>query len=178
MAHVRSTVVRTLIIAWGLGGVVALLGQAITRLAPIALEPVLAGMTTLEWSVLVLWCVFNAHAEGYRGFHRSFSPRVVARAFYLADHGRPWQVMLGPAYCMSLFHSTRRGMTVAWTLVIGITLLVILVRQLDQPWRGIIDAGVVIGLGLGLLSVGWHFVRALRVGGPTPSDLPPAMTDG
>jgi hypothetical protein len=42
-----------------------------------------------------------------------------------------------------------------------------------QPWRGIVDAGVVVGLGIGTASIVWHAVRAMA-GTPPPvgADLP------
>ena len=66
----------------------------------------------------------------------------------------------------------RRGLIVAWALVIGIVALVLLVRLAPQPWRGIIDAGVVLGLGIGSLSILFHTFRAWRDGAEPPPDLP------
>ena len=43
-------------------------------------------------------------------------------------------------------------------------LLVIVVHQLPQPWRGIVDAGVVLGLAWGLVSFLVLSARALRAG--------------
>ena len=54
----------------------------------------------------------------------------------------------------------------------GIVTLVLLVRLAPQPWRGIIDAGVVLGLGIGSASILYFVVRALRDGPPAPPDLP------
>ena len=47
--------------------------------------------------------------------------------------------------------------------------LVALVRRLDQPWRGIIDAGVVVGLAWGLAAL-WIFTA--RAFGPRGLDHP------
>jgi hypothetical protein len=44
--------------------------------------------------------------------------------------------------------------------VVGILTLVLLIRQVEQPWRGIIDLGVVLGLGAGTASICWHAARA------------------
>jgi hypothetical protein len=98
---------------------------------------------------------------------------VIARAEYLRAHPRPLWVALAPFFCMSLFHASRRGLLVARLLVVMIVLLVIAIRWLDQPWRGIIDAGVVVGLGLGLLSLVYWLVRSLRGhASETSPDLP------
>jgi hypothetical protein len=158
---------------WGVLGVVALVVQALVRLSPRVVEAIEGGLTAAQWVVLALWVAINAHAEGYRGFHRRFAPRVVARADWLARHPRPWFVALAPFFCMSLFHASRRGMLVARVLVVAIVLLVVLVRHLAQPWRGIVDAGVVVGLGLGVLSLAYHLGRRLLGHVPTVCpDLP------
>jgi hypothetical protein len=162
-----------LALLWGVLGVVALVTQPLFRLTPMALEAMRSGMSGGQWALLVAWVVINAHAEGYRGFHLRFSPRVVARAQYLAHDPRPLWVLLAPLFCMSLFHASRRGLFVARVLVVGIVLLVLAIRQLDQPWRGIVDAGVVVGLGLGVVSLVYHFVRLLLGHAPpVPPDLP------
>ena len=166
---------RTFIAAWGVLGVLALLGQALHRLTPLALDAIEAGLTPVQWGITVVWVVAMAHAEGYRGFHRRFSPRVVARAQHLAAHPQPLRVVLAPPYCMSLFGASSRGMLVARLLLGGILVLVMLVRMLPQPWRGIVDAGVVVGLAIGTLSILYYAGRAIAGHPPAvPADLPEA----
>jgi hypothetical protein len=160
-----------LVVAWGLGGVAALLMQALVRLYPRAVEAIAGGLDPLQWTLLAGWLVFMGYAEGWRGFHRRFAPRVVRRAFELRQQPDALGVLFAPAYCLSLFRSTRRGKIVSWALLLGIAGLVVLVRQMPQPWRGIVDAGVVVGLGLGLASMGYHAVRAAR-GTLPPADEP------
>ena len=46
-------------------------------------------------------------------------------------------------------------------VTLGIALLVTLIRQLDQPWRGIVDLGVVGGLAIGLVSIVYFAFQAL-----------------
>ncbi|MEM6296272.1 MAG: hypothetical protein AAGA54_33685, partial [Myxococcota bacterium] len=67
-----------------------------------------------------------------------------------------------------------RGMWTSRIMLSGIFCLIVIVKQLDQPWRGIIDAGVVVGLSMGLLSIIYYAVRAVG-GTPSPADpdLPP-----
>lgn len=148
--------------AWGVLGVLALLVSACVRMTPHALAALDAPLAAFHWVFLAGWVVFMAYTEGLRGFHRAFSPRVVARARALAEHPTPLRVALAPLYCMSLFDAEPRRMWISRTLVVGIVLLVVLVRQLDQPWRGLLDAGVIVGLGLGTASVVWHAARALN----------------
>ena len=62
---------------------------------------------------------------------------------------------------MGLFRAPRRVLITSWVLLFAIMGVVVLVRQIAQPWRGIIDAGVVVGLGAGLLSMLFLFARAI-----------------
>ncbi len=163
------------VLAWALLGVSLLLGQASVRLGLIALEPWQRGGLTLpQRAFFVVWVLFQAYAEGYRGFQRSFCPRVVSRAFHLAEQPDPplLHVVLAPFHALALFHASRRQLARSWGLIAGIAVLVIAVRQLDQPWRGLIDGGVVIGLLWGLGAVWWQAARALRHGAPEPVGLP------
>ena len=164
----------TVIAAWGVAGTLALLGQALWRLTPLALEPLGTDLPAWQAAIYAGWVVFNAYAEGYRGFQRSFSPRVVARAMHLGRHPRPLHVLLAPAFCMSLFHATRRSRIVSWCILVGVVGLVMLMHHVSQPWRGIIDGGVVVGLVWGALAIAVFFARAL-MGRPVPAkdDLPP-----
>ncbi|HMJ15770.1 MAG TPA: hypothetical protein VK524_30345, partial [Polyangiaceae bacterium] len=161
---------------WGVLGVVALLGQAIWRMLPLALEPIrkhqLGGF---HIGVYVAWVAFSVYAEGYRAFQLRFSPRVVARALHLAKNPRPLHVLLAPAFCMGLLHATRRRLIVAWVSVIAIVSVVIVVRGVPQPWRGIIDGGVVVALVWGVASI-LYFLGRVLAGGTFeyPSDVPAA----
>lgn len=162
---------------WGVLGALALLGSAVWRLTPIAIEPFTSGegLTAFQWVLYVGFVVFNAHAEGYRGFQKGYSPRVVARSLYLAEHPKPLHVLLAPAYCMGLFYASKKRMIVGWVLIAVIVGVVAAVRQLDQPWRAIIDGGVVVGLLWGALAVVWFYVRGL-MGHPPLRD--PELPEG
>jgi hypothetical protein len=148
--------------AWGIAGVVALLGKAISRLLPLALDLIEFALSPVELVLLVGWVAMMAVAEGYRGFHKQFAPRVVARAVHLQANPRPLLVVLAPIYCMGLIHATRRRKITSWGITLGVIGLVIGVRHLTQPWRGIVDAGVVVGLGIGVWSILYFVVRAAR----------------
>ena len=45
--------------------------------------------------------------------------------------------------------------------MLGVVVLVLVLREIPQPWRGLIDLGVVIGLALGAASILMLFVRGL-----------------
>ncbi len=144
---------------WGILGVTLILGSATARVWPHVSDAFNVGLSPFEWSILILWSALMVVAEGYRGFQKLFSPRVAARAWHLANHGRALDLILAPLYCMGYFHATRRRVITSWSLTAGITLIVIIVRYLAQPWRGIIDSGVVLGLIYGLI---WLYIFTAR----------------
>jgi hypothetical protein len=158
---------------WGVTGVLAIIGFAVYRLAPVGLAAFEGSFGIFEWTVFALWMVFMVYSEGYRGFHRAFAPRVVARARALAARPRPVPGFLAPFFCFGFFHATRKRMIVSWSVAAGIVGLVLLVRLLPQPWRGIVDCGVVAGLLLGMGSILYYAAR-WAVGRPYdyPADLP------
>lgn len=140
------------VFVWGVLGVLALFARALVRLTPMAWEPIADGsLSALHIGIYAAWVVFNAYGEGYRAFQKAFCPRVVGRAHHLASDPRPLHALLAPLFCLSLFHANRRGLTVAWVMLLVITLLVFLLRITPQPWRGIIDGGVVVALAWGAI---------------------------
>jgi len=145
---------------WGVGGIIAFVATALYRIVPLGFMAYEYPFETEHWVLLWTWVPFMIWSEGYRGFHRSFSPMVAARARYLAANPRPLHVALAPIFCMGLVHATRRRLIASTVLVVGIAILVILVRGLSQPWRGIIDLGVVVGLSIGLASMAIWTLRA------------------
>ncbi len=150
---------------WATVGVLALLGFAIYRLAPIALDAHDAGMSSVEYLMALAFCVFMAYSEGYRGFQKSFSPRTAARIRYLRDRPSTLHSVLGPVFAMGFFHANRRTKIVAYCLSTGLLMLVLTVRLLHQPWRGIIDAGVVLGLTWGMVSLIGSLYSVFSAGG-------------
>ncbi len=138
---------------WGITGVILLLGYAIIRLTPIMLDAFSYELRWYHWLILVLNTAQMAYLEGYRGFQKGFSPRLAARAKYLQDNPNLIHVLLAPFFCLGYFYTSKKRQTVVISLTVGIILLIILVHQLHQPWRGIIDAGVVVGLSWGLISL-------------------------
>ena len=146
---------------WGLAGVALLLGSAVYRLTPMAIRAFSFEFRWYHTITLALVVFFMAYVEGYRAFQQGFSPRVAARARYLQHQGRLSHAILAPLFCMGFFHTTRRRQITSISVTAGIIVLVLLVRLLDQPWRGIVDAGVVVGLVWGLASLVLFGIQAL-----------------
>jgi hypothetical protein len=70
---------------------------------------------------------------------------------------------------MGLFHATKKRMIVSWCVSLGVSGIVYAVKKLPYPWRNIVDAGVVVGLAWGSISIFLHYIKAL-VTGKVPAD--------
>ncbi len=146
---------------WGLIGAVAILVMAIGRLYPFAVEMFSLDLSVLHWTLVVANVLFMAWSEGYRGFQHSFSPRVAERAVLLRSDPTPIRALLAPFYVMGYFSAPRPVLILVYTISLGVIVLIQIVRALEQPWRGIVDAGVVVGLTWGALATLYHGVSAL-----------------
>lgn len=137
------------VIAWACGGVTLLFFQAIVRLLPRALEALdgLSPSQAFWYAVIVAGLLYT---EGYKAFYLQFMPRLVARALHLAQSPTWGRVLLAPFFVMALFATTRKRLIISWAVTIGVVILIIIVQKLPMPWRGMVDAGVVLSLGWGL----------------------------
>jgi hypothetical protein len=159
---------------WGLTGVFLLLGSAVYRLSLIARAAFSYELGWQHWTTLLLCILFMAYAEGYRAFQQRFSPRVAARAKYLRSHPDLLHALFAPLFCMGFFYATKRRKITSISVTAGIIVLIVLVRLLPQPWRGIIDLSVVVGLGWGIVSLAIFVYRAFA---SDDFDYPPDVPD-
>jgi hypothetical protein len=144
---------------WGLAGLTALLLFAIYRLGNMGIAAFGYELDWRHWTLLIVNSLFMAHGEGYRGFQKSYSPRVVARARHLMINPQPLRVILAPFFVMGFFATTRRRLISAYLLTAMIITLIIIFQQLSQPWRGMLDIGVVVGLTWGVISLAIFTVK-------------------
>lgn len=149
----RTTIIGFIGAIWGLAGVLALLASATFRLWPKAVDAFSYPFTWYHWVALAVMVIGMAYAEGYKGFQKAFSPRTAARARYLRQNPRILHILFAPFFCMGYFYATRRRKITSISLTLGIIALIVLVFFVPQPWRGIIDAGVVVGLVWGMVSL-------------------------
>ncbi|MCP3980733.1 MAG: hypothetical protein GY716_15635 [bacterium] len=150
---------------WGILGVVGILGWAIVRLAPIAAGAFDHTLEWYHWATLLIFLAFMLYSEGYRGFQRSFSPRVAERAGLLRKSPTPLNAILAPLYCIGYFNSSRRIKLTVYILTSAIVVMILIVHRFSQPWRGIVDVGVLAGLSYGIVStlvLGRHVFRGAR----------------
>lgn len=166
---------RSIGFIWGVGGILLLLLFAIVRLGSVALELNSFDLTLMHWVLMLAWFAYMVWAEGYKGFHLAFAPRVVVRASYLAANPRPLHVLLAPLFCMGYIHATRKRRILSIALSLMIVCFVLLARMLPQPWRGIVDVGVVAGLAFGVCSIVYYLLQLRQAGAaslPVPADVP------
>lgn len=145
---------------WGVFGLSIILIRGLFSVLSPALALQETSFTWVHWLGLVISVVFMGYAEGYKGFQLKFSPRVAARALYLKANPTVARVIFAPLFCMGFFHATRKRKIIAYAVTTMVVLLIVGVRQLQQPWRGIIDVGVLFGLGWGLISVWIYCFKA------------------
>jgi len=147
---------------WGVLGMAAMLAEALGRLVPLAWEGVVVQFAPLPFAVAVVWCGVMAWAEGYRGFQQRFVPAALDRAFAIDGRSKV-EVVLAPLKVLGVLGTEPRVKRRAWIMVVGITALVLAVKQLPQPWRGVVDSGVVVGLGWGTAALLAGLVRRLML---------------
>lgn len=168
----RLSTKEAIFAGWGLLCVSLLLMQAIWRLTPIAIDA-LPMLSTIQWLLLSIWVVFNLYVEGYRAFQQRFCPRVIARAIYLAKYWSPLRLLLALPFCMSLIFVSKKRLIARVIFLTILIAVIISVKLLPQPWRGLIDAGVVAALGYGVVALWVYFIVGLRQGfSQWPDDLP------
>ncbi len=143
----------TLGATWGIAGVLLLIGAAMVRLIRVGVNAFDYPLRWHHWAFLVVFLLFMLISEGYRGFQKSFAPRVAARARELQLDPRALQVFLAPLVCMGFIYATPRRMLRSYGLAGMIVIFVLIVRQLQQPWRGLVDLGVAAGLFWGVVAL-------------------------
>ena len=131
---------------WAIVGVAGILGWAIVRLSDIALGALEEPLAWYHWAAIGAFVPFMVWSEGLRGFQRRFSPRVAERAMLIRAAPTAARVIFAPLFAAGFFGGPRRDQVRACLGTVAIIVLVILVHRLEQPWRGILDAGVVAGL--------------------------------
>ena len=143
-------------------GVAGILGWAIVRLSDIALRALEEPLAWYHWVVVGAFIPFMAWSEGLRGFQRRFSPRVAERAMLIRAAPTAARVIFAPLFAAGFFGGSRRERLGTCLGTTAIIVLVVIVHMLEQPWRGILDAGVVTGLTWGMVATLALSARAWR----------------
>lgn len=146
---------------WGVAGAITLLSFALTRMTRPMMEAFSGKFELGIWhyAVAVLWAIFMGYSEGYKGFQKGYSPRVASRALYLRDKCTWLRLLLAPLFCLGFINSTKRRRITVFAILGVITLIVVLFKYIDQPWRGVLDLGVVIGLSWGIIATLVYLIK-------------------
>lgn len=172
--NVMKKMLGTIGAFWGVTGTMLLLGFAVWRLTPIAVDIFQHELSLLHWTILIGNTLFMAYSEGYRGFQKGYSPRVAARCLHISKNPAMLNTLLAPLFVMGYFHTTRKRLIVTYSLTTMIVTFIIFIKYLDQPWRGIVDAGVVVGLVWGIISILYFMVLAF---GPAKFSYSPEIAN-
>ncbi len=158
----RRVIAKRALGLWGVLQVVSIIGNAIKRLLPIAMQPFQEnGLLPYQWAMYVMWSAYMVYMEGYKTFQSKFSPMVAKRAFKLVDHSSPLNVVLAGPFSMGMIDATSKRMKISWGVTIGVFGLVQVVKKLPYPYRSIVDAGVVAGLSYGTATILWFATKAM-----------------
>ncbi len=144
---------KNLIFIYSIGGVIAIFSSAIFRLYPHVREGFSFELTTLNWVVLIAYLAVMIVAKGYFALHCSFVPRVINRSELLVENGKLIDRLLAPLYCMGFFKAPKKRIIISYAMLLLIIAFIVSASKISQPWRGIIDLGVIVGLSLGILSL-------------------------
>lgn len=152
------------ITAWGVIGCMLLISSGVYRVVPHAIEPVWPeySLRPFELVLYVGFIGFQAWAEGYRGFQKGVVPRILARAQWLTDHPERVHPIVAPLFVTGLFGMQRRALIVRYVFIVLIIGVIVAMKFVPQPWRGIVDGGVVIGLAWGVVAMGVGLVQLFR----------------
>ncbi|MCZ6916267.1 MAG: hypothetical protein O7I93_05790 [Gemmatimonadetes bacterium] len=145
-----------------------MIGAATVRLTRVGLEAFDYPLQVHHWAFLVVFLLFMLISEGYRGFQKSFAPRVASRARELQLDPRALPALLAPLFCMGFIYATRSRMLRSYGLAGMIVIFVLIVRRLPQPWHALVDLGVAAGLLWGVLAVIAFTYRVF--GGPVDTE--------
>ena len=157
---------------WGIIGWVALIGYAVYKLSIPIREIIPAELEWYHWTVMVLFTVGLFYFKGYRAFQQVIAPRIAVRARYIRSHPRLLWLLLAPLFSMGYFHIARRKQIVTFVMTVTMVALIILVRQLPDPWRGIVDVSIFVSLGWGIVCIIWFGVKGLTaVSFPYPTHI-------
>jgi hypothetical protein len=140
------------------------LSQSVLRLLPYTYVPL---ETLPKTTILPLYAgaaLFFAYYEAYKGFHLKFTPMFVSRAFNLHTQNALYRYPLSPFYATGLFESSTKRKITSVGVTLAVMLLIIISKRLSPLNRGIMDVGVVTGLGLGVISLWYHFLGFMLTG--------------
>ena len=147
---------------WGFIGISLILLHGMSCVVPYVFSMELSNMKWYHIISLFLSIITLGYAEGYKGFQLSFSPRAAKRVNLVSKNPNFKNVVFSPLFCMGFFGISKQRMIITYLLTLSIIFLIIIIEKMSDPWRGIIDAGVLVGLSWGLLSFWFFSFKSLK----------------
>jgi hypothetical protein len=129
-----------------------LLLDPVARLGLRGVRGLSEGLTGAQWALAAVVFAAFVYGEGWLALHQKFSVHVIARLVALKRE-RLLLKVLGVLYAASLVGDQPRTMLKAWLGVAAIGAAVVLVKQLPQPYRSMVDISVAAALLLGIVSI-------------------------
>ena len=146
---------------WGIAGILLLIGYAILRLSPVAADALSYPLAWYHWLLMLGNAAVAIYFKGHLAFQKGLAPRVAARARYLRQHTTLLRFLFAPFFSMGYFHITRRKQMVTILTTLAMVMLIMGIRLFDQPWRGLIDVGILMALSWGFLTILIYSIQAL-----------------
>mmetsp|Transcript_35620 Transcript_35620/g.96617 ORF Transcript_35620/g.96617 Transcript_35620/m.96617 type:complete len:206 (-) Transcript_35620:100-717(-) len=166
---------------WGVGFWAVLFAECVVSLAPRAIDPFRkGGVSGGQWLAYVVIALGIWICEGLGALGRSFSPLLVRRARELGPSSSLCELLLSPGFVAGLFAARPARLAKSWLLIaVLVPGLAATVPFMPYPWRSMVDAGVVLGLGWGTAVIVVHSMRVILKGRwPEVSpDLPAGRTE-
>lgn len=136
-----------------------LLLDPVARLGLRGVRGLSEGLSAWQWAICA--AVFGAfvYGEGWLALHKKFSVHVIARLRQL-ERERLVLKVFGFLYAASLVGDRPKAMVRAWLGVLAIGAAVMVVKQLPQPYRSMVDVSVAAALLLGIVSLTGRFCVA------------------
>lgn len=155
--------------AWGILGFTVLVARALLGMSP-EIENMLA--TPLNaWQqigLVVIVLVFGL-VKGYFIFRQRFCRSYASRIGELSlQPVKLLYAVLAPLYCLNLIGAERRQLVRGYAIIAGIILMIVSVKFVPAPWRGMILTGVAVALTWAALEIAYQGFKKLFV--PTQSD--------
>jgi hypothetical protein len=147
---------------WGLLGVAVLFGFAVVRLGGRGVAAIAAGLSPLQWAVLVALTAVFVYGEGVRALQLKYIPFAVSRLEQLRDERGWWKRALAPLYAMALISAPAASLARAWAGSAAIIVAVAVVSRFPDPWRGITDFAVASALAWATVALIATGLRRLR----------------
>ena len=145
---------------WGFLGISYMILHGLSCMIPYVIE---LDFRLFKWYHMISFfgvIIILGYSEGYKGFQKSFSPRTANRLYNIFLKPTFFRVFFSPFISMGFIESSKKLKYISYGLLLMIVMFILLIGKLNDPWRGIIDAGVIVGLSWGLVS---FWVSCFRV---------------